>query len=553
MRGMVRLASALVMLSYVVCHLLNHALALVSLRLANQGQKILLAPWQSDAGTWILGTAVVAHLSNALWSVYVRRAFRLARWEAWQLGLGLTLPILLMNHVMSTRVAHELAHVTPDYYSVLVVLWAVAPAKGVLQAIALSLLWTHAGIGVHYWLRTKSWYDRWRWAFAVSGLLLPTLALAGYVAAGSQLARRAAEDGEFVATILEDAEVTAETTAAATGWTMEGWSGWLALVMLPFAARLARHWLLHVRRPALLGHIGGKTMPMLPGATVLETLRDNGVPHASVCGGRARCTTCRVRVIRGVEALPPPGFTESRALARIKAPPGVRLACQLRPTADLAVVPLLPAKGTLEPGRLLGGLEGEERPVTVMFIDLRGSTRLGEAHLPYDVMFILDLFFTEMAEALEASRGHYAAFTGDGLMALYGLDGDPKAGVAAALHGARDMLARLDLVNRQLAAQLKSPLRIGIGIHFGEAIVGPMGPPQVKVTSAVGDVVNTAARLESMTKEHDCLLALSRAAAVAAGLALPEAALRRAAPRGKSQPVEFYVLDAVPVAEGAAM
>ena len=124
-------------------------------------------------------------------------------------------------------------------------------------------------------------------------------------------------------------------------------------------------------------------------------------------------------------------------------------------------------------GAVGGGLEGNERLITVLFVDLRGSTDLGESKMPYDLLYILNQFFHEMTKALEATNGHYAQFAGDGLMALYGLNArDPAAGAAEALRGAREMLARMDQLNSRLRGDLLQPLRIGIGIHFGEAIVG---------------------------------------------------------------------------------
>jgi adenylate cyclase len=132
-------------------------------------------------------------------------------------------------------------------------------------------------------------------------------------------------------------------------------------------------------------------------------------------------------------------------------------------------------------------------------------------------------------------------------MALYGLDaGDAADAVTQALAGARTMLDEMARLNRDLAPDLAAPLRMGIGIHFGEAIVGAMGPPGAQITSAIGDTVNTAARLEGLTKEFDCPLVLSRRAAEAAGLTLPDAALSRIAVKGRVEPVEFYALDAVP-------
>jgi adenylate cyclase len=287
-------------------------------------------------------------------------------------------------------------------------------------------------------------------------------------------------------------------------------------------------------------------MPILPGATVLETLRANGIPHASVCGGRARCTTCRVQVTRGLEQIPAPSGLEAKALGRIGAPPGMRLACQIRPSADIAVLPLLPADAAALDGTIRGGLEGSERLITILFADLRASTSLAEGKLPYDTLFTLNQFFYEMTQALTTSNGHYSQFTGDGLMALYGLYAtDPKSGPADAVRGARQMLERLEQLNYRLRSDLREPLRIGIGIHFSEAIVGAMGPPRSQVITAIGDAVNTCARLESLTKEYDCTVVISRQAAEAAGLNPDGAQLHEAPVKGRREPVQFYALKTV--------
>ena len=288
-------------------------------------------------------------------------------------------------------------------------------------------------------------------------------------------------------------------------------------------------------------------MPMEKGATILETLRRHGVSHASVCGGRGRCTTCRVSIVHGRQALPQPGSVEAKALARIDAPETLRLACQVRPRADLAVSPLLPTAASFDDGHRPGGLEGSERLVTSMFIDLRGSTRLGERKLPYDVLFVLNQFFSEMTEALAATGGHYAQFNGDGLMALYGLDGDDAArGCRQALGGAAEMLRRLAALNRHLGSELETELRMGIGIHFGEAIVGVMGPPYAQIKSAIGDNINIAARLESLSKEYGVPLVVSAETAEMAGVDLSAHERHSVAVKGRQQEVSFFALEAVP-------
>jgi adenylate cyclase len=162
------------------------------------------------------------------------------------------------------------------------------------------------------------------------------------------------------------------------------------------------------------------------------------------------------------------------------------------------------------------------------------------------VLFILNRFFGEMSKAVAATNGHYSQFTGDGLMALYGLDAaDPATGPADALRGAHEMLARLGDLNHTLRGELSAPLRIGIGIHYGEAIVGAMGPPRSQIITAIGDTVNTCARLESLSKDYDCVAIVSRQAAALGGLDVTGLKLLQASVKGRSEPVEFYALKTV--------
>jgi adenylate cyclase len=542
LRNNVRLASALILLLFVVCHLTAHSLLLVSFERAEAALNILMYPWRTAIGTAILVSALLAHYLNALWSIYVRRSLRLSRWELWQLGLGLCIPLLLMLHITSTRIAEGLLGVSSHYSSVLIVQWLLSPWLGVLQATAVLTVWVHACLGIHFWLRTKPWYAYWRPLSVGLGLLLPTLALSGYVAAGNQVLRDA-NIPQFVRLSFEKSNLTERKRAEIGQIARIGSATYLALVLVPFFGRGLRGWLYRRRQRPLLTHSSGRTVPVSPGATVLETLLENGIPHASVCGGRARCTTCRILVTKGLDRLPEPTGPESGALARIGATPGTRLACQICPTADISVMPLLAANASAAHGAIRGGLEGSERLITVLCVDLCGSAFLAEAKLPYDLLHILNQFFHEMTKALEATNGHYAQFAGDGLMALYGLKAkDPAIGAADALRGAREMLARIAELNSRLRGDLPQPLRIGIGIHFSEAIVGAMGPPASQVISAIGETVNTCARLKRMTGEHDCPIIVSRRAAEMAGLDVKGRELHQAPGDGRAQTVEFYTL-----------
>lgn len=542
-----RLTTALVMLSFVITHLAAHSTLLISLDFAQDALVQLMRPWRSTLGTALLLTAFLLHYSNALWSIYERRSLRLTSWQWAQLGFGLCIPLLLALHIASTRLS-EVYLGTDNYYtSVLTLHWVIAPHLAVIQVAALLTVWVHACIGIHFWLRTKLWYADWRIAFFAAALLVPTLALSGYLTAGNQVMREAARNAQFVQGALGDANITDDTLAMSNRIGMVIVLTHLGLIALVLAARGVRRHIHEARRPPVLAHPSGQRLPILPGATVLETLRDHGIPHASVCGGRGRCTTCRIQVSKGSESLQPPNELEAQALARIAATPGMRLACQVRPTADIAITPLCAADATAADGYVPGGLEGSERLITVMFVDLRGSTTLGEAKLPYDVLFILNRFFYEMKQSLEATKGHYSQFTGDGLMALYGLHAaDPATGPADALRGAREMLMRVERLNQELKAELPHPLAIGIGIHYSEAIVGAMGPPRSQIITAIGDTVNTTARLESLTKEYGCPLIVSRRAAEVAQLDLAGHTLHDAPVKGRVQSVQFIALPNVP-------
>jgi adenylate cyclase len=541
-RNNLRLVSALVLLSFVVCHLLAHCFLIVSLEAADAVFNATMYVWLSKPGTVLLLAAFLVHYGNALWSIYARHSLRLAPWQWVQAGLGLSIPLLILSHVMGTGVASKALGVVGSYKSVLIAHWVAAPWHAILQSVAVLVIWTHACIGIHFWLRPKPAYARWRPYLLAGALLLPSLALAGYTAAGNAVLR-ASSDPDFVARVVRDTHATPRTAAQVVFMAELGIGVHLALIGFAFGAREVRLWRRRNRKLPRLTHAAGRVMPIQAGASVLETLRQEGVPHAALCGGRARCTTCRVLVTKGADTLAPASGLEAAALARIAATPGMRLACQLRPTADISIMPLLAADAGAAEGSLRGGFEGRERLITVVFVDMRGSTGLSEGKLPYDVLFILNRFFGEMSKAVEATSGHYSQFTGDGLMALYGLDAaDPASGPADALRGAQAMLAGLGELNHQLRGELSMPLRIGIGIHYGEAIVGAMGPPRSQIITAIGDTVNTCARLEGLTKDYDCVAVISQRAAELAGLDVGGHELKQAAVKGRSEPVRFYAI-----------
>jgi adenylate cyclase len=537
----IRLWTGLVLFTYLTTHFLNHALGLVSLEAMAAGQGWFVLIWRSLPGTVALYGSFGIHNLLALWALYRRRTLRMPAWEASQLALGLLVPPLLVWHVVGTRLAHEVAGTQTTYTFVVLALWQLNPIAGLRQVVVLAVAWIHGCIGLHFWLRLRPWYPRVARTLYSGFLLLPVLALLGFATAGQEVARRAREPG-FVQTVIREARLPSpaqravlDRVAYAIFW------GDLGAIALVLAARAVRE---HIRRRqgVRVAYPGGREVLVPAGFTILEASRFAGILHASVCGGRGRCSTCRVRVIRGEEHLPAATTDELRVLGRVGAPAHVRLACQVRPRRDLAVVPLVPAGAGPTEALPTGHRDGEELTIAVLFADLRGFTRLAERKLPYDVVFILNRYFEAVGGAITDAGGIVNQFTGDGVMALFGVDGTgPEEGSRQAVRAAAAMVARVQELSRALADDLDTALRLGIGIHTGPAVVGQMGYASTTYLTAVGDTVHVAARLEALTKEYACELVLSEEVAVRAGLDVSDHARHELTVRNREAPLAVFV------------
>jgi adenylate cyclase len=537
-----RLWSGLVVAVYVIPHLINHVFGIVSLDALESARRIINAFWISPVGGVVLYGAFLIHFILGLVALYRRPHFRMPPGEAVQLVFGLLVWPLLLTHAIGTRSSQELLGVDVTYAFVLASIWSSGAWMILKQSALLLVVWAHLAVGLHYWLRLRPWYPKAAPVLYPASVLLPVLALLGFWRAGFEVEALAADPAWIDAVFAEFRAAPADMRAIQGQLEPILLTVMAALVALTLALRTARHFYRNARGSYALSLPDGRTLRGPIGQSILESLTSAGVEHASVCGGRGRCTTCRVSVGAAVEHLPTPNETEKRALDRIGAPPDIRLACQTRPRRNLRITPLLPPDASAVHGRLPGGVHGREQEVAVLFADLRGSTRLGEQRLPYDVLFVLNLFFAEMTAALNETGGHYAQFNGDGLMALYGLDSGIEAGSHQAFAGAARMLARLDSLNRALRGELAEPLRMGIGIHAGEAIVGSMGPPGSPILSAIGDNINIAARLEGQTKEFDCPLVASEAAAEFAGLPTDGIERHHITVKGRAAPIPVLAI-----------
>ena len=514
-----RIVTGLVLFTYLTTHLLNHSLGLISLDAMEAGREWFLALWRNPLSTALLYGSLLTHFTLALYALYQRRHLRIPFWEALQLTLGLSIPLFLALHFVGTRMAYEWYGVEDSYAKTVLTLWSQSPINGLRQASLVLIAWTHGCIGLYFWLRLRPWYPRYAAALYALALLMPVFALLGFVQAGREIDYLIARNSNWIEQLYDRTKTLrpgqGEDLVSLRDGIIYGFWACLGAVLL---ARAARH-VFERRRRIRITYGDGRQIHVPRGFSVLEASRFAGIPHASVCGGRGRCSTCRVRVTGPTLALPPASAAEQRLLQRVGTPPNVRLACQLRPTGNISVTPLLPANAQASDGYAQPAyLAGQERSIAVLFADLRSFTGIAESKLPYDLVFLLNCYFEAVGESITTAGGAVDKFIGDGVMALFGVDNGPEEGCRQALAAAQAMIARVDGLSQALSEELSVPLRIGIGVHCGPAVVGRMGYGESIHVTAIGDTVNVASRLQDATKEFQCQLVFSEEVAKRSGV-----------------------------------
>ncbi|HTG17358.1 MAG TPA: adenylate/guanylate cyclase domain-containing protein [Blastocatellia bacterium] len=247
--------------------------------------------------------------------------------------------------------------------------------------------------------------------------------------------------------------------------------------------------------------------------TILQVSLRSGISHAHACGGHARCSTCRILIVEGVDHCAPRNEKEQALAERLHFTPDIRLACQTTISDDVKVRRLvideedLQLANQLTRGAVLSAV-GEEKKLAVLFSDIRGFTPFAEALPPYDVVHVLNRYFHQMGRVITSFGGNIDNYAGDGLMALFGMNDS----VEAPLHAVKAGLGMLEAVERlrpYLEAIHCKSFQIGIGIHYGEVVVGEIGAENLKRVTAIGDAVNLASRIESANKQSGTRLLIS--------------------------------------------
>ena len=536
----VRITCGLVLFSYLLWHFTNHALGNISYETMEAALHYHMLFWRNPVVETVFYTAAIVHWCLGLWALYERRQFRYPLSELTQLVLGISIPFLIVMHLVGSRMQAPLFGRDIDYAHQFVTYWITRPYAHWIQFTLLLVAWTHGCIGLYFWLRLKRFFPAAAPYLVAAAVLLPTLALLGLIQGAREAIAlyatpewRAAEFGPGSTANAAERAMLDEIELDA----VIAYAGVLALI---FAARGVR--LLHERRGGMISlkYPNGRIVRVPKGTSVLEASLRNSIPHASVCGGKARCSTCRVRVIGSLSDLPAPSGREASVLERVgvRGDPAVRLACQRRPLSDIAFYPLFPPKMTAAMLRRSVRFRiDEERYLVSMFVDMRRSTSIAEKRLPFDTMFFINRFVGAVAKAVEDAGGQTNQFVGDGVLALFGLDCSAEAASRQALDAVGRIAVNVDELNVEFAHDLSEPIRFGIGINGGDVVVGDVGYKEHVVFTALGDAVNVAARLQDLTKELGCEVLVSEEVCRRAGFFSEALSVREVAIRGRSVPL----------------
>lgn len=508
-----RTISGCILFFYVFTHLLNHSLGLISLDTMEQGRAIFLKFWRHDVLFYVLYGALSIHFLLGVYALARRRSFRMSRKEWIRNSCAVLIPFFLASHLSITLWGSRFLGLNDSYAFMIISTYIFDPFGYIILGLMLMLVWTHGSIGIIGLIEFREFYSKRRGLFQGLILGLPLIAYGGYIRASIELSEASQSNPITILELISNSNFTAEI-----GEKIVSLSDLLQFLVYPillslFVAFYFIRNLLEKRFNSIqVQYTDGTNINVSRGSSLLEASHKAGRYHESVCGGRGRCTTCRVRVTSSLGELPKPNKIEQSVINRLNFDQSLRLACQLRPETDIEINPLIKLVNHDKQNLRFSNqenLSGIEKETVIMFCDLRGFTRLSDGKMPFDVVFILNKYFKLVTDAVEENKGRIDKFIGDGVMAIFDKDTTISKNCKNALKGAAMITTYLNELNDELSTDDIEPLRLGIGIHSGNAIIGKMGYGEASTDTAIGDTVNVASRLEQLTKDYSCQLMFS--------------------------------------------
>lgn len=260
-----------------------------------------------------------------------------------------------------------------------------------------------------------------------------------------------------------------------------------------------------------------KKISSSPDSTILEATLKAKINHMHVCGDNARCSTCRVYVMDGLNNCLPRNEREKQLAVKLGFPEDIRLACQTKISGDITirrpVVDKLDVEIISKQFEDVSGTKlGKEKDLAILFTDIENYTQFAEALPPYDVVHVLNRYYQKMNEIIVQHKGTISDVAGDGILALFGVIGDSKNPVLDAINAVREMHTALIEFNKYLNQMYDRSFGIRAGINFGKVIVGNFDTGMMSKISAIGDTVNLASRIETANKDFGTQLLISQSA-----------------------------------------
>ena len=558
----IRIFSGVILFAYVLMHLSNHSLNIFSIDLAdNIRERYFAVIWQHPIGLVLLYLSLFAHLILGFSSVLTRKSFKMSVKDWVQIIFPILALLFLAQHIAASFIITKIFGGSETYSLLFAAIGSGEKSAMIMDAVFYSLMivfiWTHGVIGLDAYLKQQavhhgkySFYMNYPSFFKFVYWIIPIGAVLGWLSG------------------LRDMSFIAQIKSLELGIPAQNYFGSIIMKHIPveaFPVVLAvepivmKYYplvilfvvlvcIFNIVRARFFGRIvvnypGGESVSIPKGTTVLEASRMGGIPHQSVCGGRGRCTTCRIKVTGYEAMLPAPSGHEIKAIERVGLDDKVRLACQLKPTSNISVQPLLNPDNTLETVRSARALTGKEQETVVLFVDLRDFTKLSEKKLPYDVVYILNKYYAVCGEIIEKNGGRLDKFIGDGIMAIFDAESKTDVNSRNAVISANEISKSMKTLNSELKTDFSEDMRFGMGIHAGSMIVGMMGYGKTVTETAVGDNVNIAARLEELSKTYRCELVVSKYVADKARVDTDKLKPKLVDIRGRKEALEVFTFE----------
>ena len=528
-----RMYSGLVIFLYVTVHLVNHSMGLISLEVMEGLRQRVSAFNRNIVVSLTLYGALLVHTLLGFHHLLTRRSFKMSAKDWTQLVTSFALPLVLLPHIFASGYTPRFKDAQTSYK---VVLNGMLEDGGIyFMGLFVIFVWVHGIIGITSMIKFHPVYQKYKNAFLVVSWLLPILAVLGAVTASKELATDIENNKIIMEQVYAEANIGKELEAELMQTSDLLMVNYLFILLGVTLFVFVLHQVRKAFRKIKITYPNGKEVRVAKGTSILEASREHRIGHVSMCGGRGRCSTCRVRVMSDIETLPPRNGIESLVAERLSLQDNVRLACQLRPTSAVEVRPLVNAPVETLTTEDRETLCGREEEIVVMFVDLRGFTAISEKLLPYDTVYLLNQYFKIAGEAIVQSGGRIDKFIGDGIMALFTDGSGVEENSKNALLAAGKLAEGIKELSTETSSDFGSDLKFGIGIHAGTSVVGAMGYGENITDTAIGDCVNVASRLEQLTKEEECQLIITSDLYQRSGLSLKASYEKNVTVKGKSE------------------